>query len=78
MKTAEKENTKQINEERDKNDKRANFMQEEGSDGDNQEVFTVYHMKACDMTMYNMNEETVIPSEEPVLKELKVNGKSSS
>lgn len=42
-----KEKSKHVQGERGKHDRRANFMQEEG---DTEEVFTMYHMRASDVT----------------------------
>lgn len=57
---------------REKHGRRANFMHKERDDGE--EVFTMYHIKACEFTMYTMSEEIVIPRAERITKELKVNG----
>lgn len=61
-----KEKSRHVQGERGKHDRRANFIQEESGVSYNEEVFTMYHMKASDMTMYNINEEIAIPREEPI------------
>nr|XP_033495922.1 uncharacterized protein K02A2.6-like [Epinephelus lanceolatus] len=73
MKIGGKDKTKNFKGEKSKQKKKANFMQEE--DGDSDEVSTMYHMKDSAITMYNINDEIVIPREEPIKKEIKVNGK---
>lgn len=55
---------------------RANFMDDNGDDSDSDEVLTIYRMNSCEMTMYNMHEEIIITREDPIRKELKVNGRS--
>ena len=74
MKNMGKVKTKHVKGETGKFSKGANFMQEEGEDSDEEEVFTMYHMKDNDITINNMQQEIVIPREEPMRKVLKVNG----
>lgn len=76
MKPGGKEKSKHFKGEKCGQGKRAHFMQEKGGDSDSEDVSTMYHMKDSVMTMYNIKEEIVIPREEPIKKELKVNGKN--
>ena len=68
MKNMGKVKTKHVKGETGKFSKGANFMQEEGEDSDEEEVFTMYHMKDSDITINNMQQDIVIPREEPIRK----------
>lgn len=57
MKNMGKVKTKHEKGEIGKYSKRANFMQDEGVDSDKEELFTMYHMKDSEATIYNMQEE---------------------